>query len=255
VANFLLGVDALEAVGADVEVLKARRSAVRAIAGRWITHPRVWVSAGEHHVVRRYFLEAETARGAARIVEKSTRNVRWVPHLGIAFPKARFIFLMRHPLDALSSWWRRANVDPTYSHWGNISADDFCDHWEGAVARADDLTRTDPRLLVVRYEDLTDRAEETMKRILAHVGEPFDDACLLRDTRGDIPDPMRGVARVEALRTADPLVFTAIGKNDKRWSDYVDNETAARVERRLARAMSRVGYSPMTAAPSEQPRS
>lgn len=244
IASFVLGVGALTSVAADVEGLNARRSFVRGLARGSIVRLPLWLAAGEHLVIRRYFLEAAKRRGADRVIEKSTRNIRWVPHLAAAFPRARFIFIMRHPLDALSSWWRRAGADPVYSGWGNISIGGFCDHWESAIMRAIKLARREPRLRLIRYEDLTRRTEETIRSVLDHVGENFHESCLLGSAM-EIPDGLRGSPRTEAIQTADPLLFRPMAENTKRWSDYIDAGSAARVERRLARAMTAAGYRPV----------
>src|SRR3954451_16223241 len=74
-ANYLTGFDALSAVIDDVAYLARRRRLVRRLAGRYRDRPAVWRAAGEHHVVRRYFLEASRRRGANRLVDKTPSNL------------------------------------------------------------------------------------------------------------------------------------------------------------------------------------
>jgi len=243
-AFFAMGVDALTAVGRDVEPLRLRRKLVRQAARGRIRNLFIWKAAGEHHVARRYFLEAHRRRGAHRLLEKTPRNLPWVPHLGTAFPKARFVFIMRHPLDALSSWWRRSSADPEFSSWANIGVDQFIHHWTSSIRMASSLGARDPRLLLIRYEDFTNDTEATVRTVLDHVGEPFDAACLLQGPRVEVPEPLRGVPQIEAVRKADPLLFDSPTQNTKRWSDHIDSATAGIVESRLKDAMALVGYAP-----------
>jgi hypothetical protein len=238
-ANFTMGTDALAAVAEDIEHLALRRRIVRRLAGGSMSNVAIWKAAGEHHVVRRYFVEAHRRRGAQRLVEKTPAHLRWVPHLGAAFPRARFVFVLRHPVDVLSSFWKRARDDPKRAHWANITPDDFAVRWERTTTTALALSRSEPRFLLIHYEDFTRRTEETVRRVLDHVGEPFDPACLLTgeltprdDAVPDVPDAPR--------RTA----FKPLTETTKRWEDFLDPATASDLERRLAAAMARAGYSP-----------
>jgi hypothetical protein len=246
-SHFAMGVEALVDVGRDVSPFRARRKVVHAIARGRIHRLGVWKAAGEQHVVRRYFLEAHRRRGARRLVEKTPRHLPWVPHLGTAFSRARFVFIMRHPLDALSSWWRRSAADPEFSSWANIGVDQFIHHWMRSIRLATSMAERDPRLLLIRYEDFTKDTEATVRRVLDHVAEPFDEACLLRGPAVDIPEALRGVPQVEAVRKADPLLFGSPIENSKRWADQIDSHTAARVEASLKDVMALVGYAQASA--------
>jgi len=246
-SHFAMGVDAVVEVGRDVSSIRARRKVVRALARGQIQRLGIWKAAGEQHVVRRYFLEAHRRRGARRLLEKTPRHLPWVPHLGSAFSNARFVFIMRHPLDALSSWWRRSAADPEFSSWANIGVDQFIHHWMRSIHLATSMAERDPRLLLIRYEDFTKDTEGTVRRVLNHVAEPFDEACLLRGPEVEIPAALRGIPQVEAVRKADPLLFGSPIENTKRWADQIDSGTAARVEAKLKDAMALVGYAPASA--------
>lgn len=241
-AHFLLSAEPLSEVAADIEPLTRRRRLVRRIARRQIFRPAVWRAAGEHHVVRRYFLEAHRRRGAERLIEKTPTHINWVPHLKIAFPGASFIFITRHPLDVLSSYWKRYRNEGEMSEWANITADEFSTRWEHVTRRALTLAKNEPRFLLVRYEELTADPETTVRKILDQLGEPFDEACLLRDSGEDQIRP--GVKAV--LLRGDPHMLSSVVTNTKRWDEHVDQTTAEQVERRLRRTMAVVGYEPRT---------
>ncbi len=242
-AQFIGGVDALSSVAKDVEPLAMRRAVVHRIARGSSNRLPMWKAAGEHHVVRRYFLEAHRRRGARRLLEKTPTNVHWVPHLGVSFPKARFVHMIRHPIDVLSSYWSRAQFDPEHSAWANVAPDDFCADWESATRRALALAKDEPRFLLLRYEEFTSRTEDVVRRILDHVGEPFDEACLLR---GPDLEPTPELVRVlpEGWLKEKPFLFTSVQEKTKRWEDYVDEPTAERVEARLSETMALTGYEP-----------
>jgi hypothetical protein len=235
-ANFAMGTDALTAVARDVEHLARRRATVRRVAGRSATGLRAWQLAGEHHVVRRYFLEAQRRRGAQRLVEKTPAHIWRVAHLGFAFPSARFLFVIRHPLDTLGSFWKRGQEDPAQAVWANVPPERFADRWTRWAGAALDLSRKEPRFMFIRYEDFTGRTEETVRRILDHIGEPFDPACLLADEMA----PPKSASEEAGARA----VFGAVRTTTKRWEDYVDRATARDLERRLARPMEQLGYEP-----------
>ncbi len=215
----------------NIAQLRGRREFVRrrfpdTRQNRW-----VWIAAGDHLVIRRYFIMAAAARGAERLLEKTPQNLQWVPQLQIAFPRARFLYIIRHPIDTLSSYWRRFQLDPRDSYWANIDPQSFCQLWKTNTRTALQMARRrSPRLLVLRYEDLTQRTEPTIRRALAHVGEDLEEDCLL--------------ARREEGKSwwIDPYLFEPVVNETKNWRDYVSLDCAQRVEGELASYMTSLGY-------------
>jgi len=216
----------------DIAHLRSRREFVRrrfpdTRQNRW-----VWFAAGDHLVIRRYFMMAADARGAQRLVEKTPQHLRSVPLLQVAFPRARFLYIVRHPIDTLSSYMRRFQVDPGKSDWANIDASAFCERWKTNTGTALEMARhRSSRLLVLRYEELTQQTEPTIRRVLAHVGEAFEQDCLL--TR-----------REEGKKSwrIDPNLFEPVVNETKDWRDFVSTECAQQVERELASDMASLGY-------------
>lgn len=256
-ANFTLALrDAMAEVAADIEPLALRRMLVRGTAraiawkgprterAAWLYQrlPAVWKAAGEHHVVRRYFLEAHRRRGAKRLLEKTPSHIYWVPHLAIAFPNARFIFIIRHPLDVLTSYWKRAADDPIESAWMHLTPERFCSRWESATRRAIALDERDSRFLLLRYEEFVTRPAEVIRHALDHVGEPFDEACLLRGPDLEAPPHLRQIPPEKFRQVFH--VFGSVKQKTKRWEDFVDRPTARKVEHRLRDAMNLAGYEP-----------
>jgi tetratricopeptide (TPR) repeat protein len=114
---------------------------------------------------------------AARVVDKLPVNFANIGLIHAALPGARFIHLQRNPLDTcLSIYFQGFSAAHPY-------ATDFGDlahyyheyrrlmaHWRAVLP---------PRaLLDVRYEDLVDEPEHWSRRMLEHIGLPWDPRCL-----------------------------------------------------------------------------
>jgi hypothetical protein len=234
-AAYLHSVEALAAVAADIEPLSRRRLAVRRLAGRRATLLKPWLASGEHHVVRRYFIEAARRRGARRLADKSPDHLAWVRHLGVALPTAQFVVVVRHRVDVYSSYLRRYSIDPEHSAWAKMAPDAFARRWESSVRLAMSLAASSSRLLLVRYEDLTTDPEPVIRRVLTHAGVDFDPACLLG------ADPHRH-------SPIDPYLFEPITPRTKDWVDYLQPGTAQALQHSLAAAMAEVGYAERSSA-------
>jgi tetratricopeptide (TPR) repeat protein len=127
----------------------------------------------------RAYLEglATQAPDASRIVDKLPVNFRHIGLIHAALPGARFIHLARSSLDTcLSIYFQGFSAAHPY-------ATDFDDlahyyheyqrlmaHWRAVLPPG--------TLLEVRYEDLVDDPEGWSRRMLAHVGLPWDPRCL-----------------------------------------------------------------------------
>jgi tetratricopeptide (TPR) repeat protein len=127
----------------------------------------------------RTYLEglATQAPDAARVVDKLPVNFRHIGLIHAALPGARFIHLERNSLDTcLSIYFQGFSAAHPY-------ATDFGDlahyyqeyrrlmaHWRAVLPRA--------ALLEVRYEDLVDDPEGWSRRMLAHIGLPWNPRCL-----------------------------------------------------------------------------
>lgn len=205
-----------------------RRRLVRRFVGRRrsLSSPRLWKLAGEHRIVRSYFDAARRIRGS-RVVEKTPAHLHSVQLLRIAYSDARFVCVLRHPVDVLSSHWRRYERQGDLAPWANVSVDDLADLWARDIQRVDRLATEMPgAVLVVRYEDLVADPGATMRAVCEHIGEPFDPACL------------NGFEETATLQKDDERPSGAVS----RWRDNVSEDDAARLQHRLAELMARHGY-------------
>ncbi len=104
--------------------------------------------------------------------------LRWL------YPRARFVLLVRHPLDALRSYQGRAPngwtiIEPRVRIGGPAR---FLAHWANIVESFLDLgDRLGARL--IRYEELIDRRSDAVERIERHAGVTIDRSVL--DARVD----------------------------------------------------------------------
>jgi tetratricopeptide (TPR) repeat protein len=127
----------------------------------------------------RAYLEglAAQAPDAARVIDKLPVNFRHIGLIHAALPGARFIHVGRSPLDTcLSIYFQGFSAAHPY-------ATDFGDlahyyheyrrlmaHWRAVLPPG--------TLIEVRYEDLVDEPESWSRRMLAHIGLPWDPRCL-----------------------------------------------------------------------------
>lgn len=127
----------------------------------------------------RAYLEGLAARApdVSRIVDKLPVNFRNIGLIHAALPGARFIHLERNALDTcLSIYFQGFSAAHLY-------ATDFGDlahyyheyrrlmmHWRAVLPPG--------TLIDVRYEDLVDDPESGSRRMLAHLGLPWDPRCL-----------------------------------------------------------------------------
>lgn len=145
----------------------------------------------------------------ARIVDKSISTLL---HAGIAlllFPKARFIFVRRHPMDIFWSAYREmfGTGAMTFSYSPQALArriqvaEQLADEWQ---------SRFPDQIISVNYEDLTRNQEVQSHRLVSHVGLEWDDACLNFQSAGN-------VVRTASMAQVREQVYTS---SQGKWQAY-----------------------------------
>jgi hypothetical protein len=181
-------------------------------------------------LLRSYFFHAARARGCNRIVEKTPTNTRHIGTLTDAFPRARLLYVHRHPVDVFTSYRRRARDDPDAT-WAEMTVDEFCRSYEASLARVFRWTETgQTNLMLVRYESFTRDAGRTLQAICRFVGEPFEESAVHEDR------PQYGRWR------GDPYLWGRIVPVTKDWRSLVTPAETAHIQHRLRGAMNALGY-------------
>jgi hypothetical protein len=208
--------------------MRQRRSIVRRLAeGRrspW-SSPRVWRLGGEHLVVRSFF-DATAALRGVRVVEKTPAHLYRTLHLRMAYPGARFVSLVRHPVDVLSAYRRRYAREGELSSWSDVTVEEMAEIWSRAARSSLHYAGmfTDA-FTIVRYEDLVADPVRTIQRVLVHVDEPFDARAL---------DDFEESATVQP-GGREPATWAT------RWSENVDPDDARRLEYLVGGSMTAFG--------------
>jgi tetratricopeptide (TPR) repeat protein len=120
---------------------------------------------------------ASLAPEASRVIDKLPANFRHLGLLHAALPGARFIHIERDPLDTCLSIYFQgfSAAHPYATSFGDLAHYHreyrrLMAHWRAALPPE--------TLLDVRYEDLVDDPETWSRRMLAHIGLPWDPRCL-----------------------------------------------------------------------------
>jgi len=144
---------------------------------------RTWTADG--HWVASLFRDYYLARAAESgltdptsrlFVDKMPFNEMYLPLIRMAFPRAPIIRVVRHPLDVCVSMMAHHlthgfncafRIEDTAAHLAAMF--ELTEHYRRELDGAE---------LVVRYEELVADQEAVTRRIVAHAGLPFDEACL-----------------------------------------------------------------------------
>ncbi|MCZ6783945.1 MAG: sulfotransferase [Proteobacteria bacterium] len=194
-------------------------------------------------LLRVFFSFAKRARGVRRVLEKTPRHVHHLDRLYAAFPRARVLLCMRHPVDVQSSLQKRrrerlaAGRPPAPGGWQALTRADFTGVYAEVSELVLDRARRDPeRALLVRYEDLTRDPRTHLQRVCTFVGEPFDESVLL------------GGLAVDRDAEGSPRNRGRIVANEKNWEVYLEVEEASALEDSLAGPLRALGYERYTSA-------
>lgn len=196
---------------------------------------RSW-SADRHYVAalfRDYYLARAEQYGLlggaqAFFTDKMPFNEIYLPLLKMAFPRAKIVRVVRHPLDVCVSML--AN-NMTHGFACAYRIEDITRHLAAVFDLVEHYCReSDPAEHVLRYESLVaDQSGETA-RLLEYLGLPFEEACLrFHDNRRYAPTP-------SYAQVAEPLNDSSINRHQH----YAQHLQPYRPQ--LARMMTKYGY-------------
>ncbi|HXA35850.1 MAG TPA: sulfotransferase [Steroidobacteraceae bacterium] len=153
---------------------------------------------------RRYLAETRPLRtGRARFIDKLPNNFSHIGLIHAILPNATIVDVRRHPMDACFSCFKQyfasgQSFSYDLSGLGRYYRQYLAvmDHWDAVLPG---------KVLHLSYEDLIRAPEKVIRRLLAHCGLPFEDACLrFHETR-------RAVRTASSEQVRKPLYASGVG--------------------------------------------
>jgi Flp pilus assembly protein TadD len=145
---------------------------------------------------------------SARVIDKNPGNADLAGPIHLAFPNAKFLWCLRHPVDNCLSIYVTSMLGPLYlNSRPNIVAAyrthlETLEHWKSALPPG--------TLLEVRYEDLIDGKEAKTKEMIEFLGLGWDEACLHHEDNDHI------VKTPTYWQARQPIYRSSMG----RWRNY-----------------------------------
>ncbi|MEX0801343.1 MAG: sulfotransferase [Dehalococcoidia bacterium] len=167
---------------------------------------RFWTALGDDDLdypnyIRALRVALTGSNGRERVVDKSTENIEFVPILAQWFPDASFLHVIRNPYANLVSirrykMKRLGRYPVMYEPAAGLrfSVD--------AIARNQRIAEN---YSVVRYEDVVQQTEHTMRRVAEHIGIDFVDELLRPTVLGELWGGNSTTDRVFSRVSIDPL--------------------------------------------------
>ena len=146
--------------------------------------------------------------GRPSFTDKMPMNYLHIGLIHLCLPNAKIVDVRRHPLDCCVSCF--TNYFPgVQMFWPNL--DDLGRSYASYVELMAHYDEVMPgRVHRVIYEELVENPETEVRRLLDHLGQPFDDACLR------FHETERGVATMSAEQVRLPVYKHGMGQ----WKKY-----------------------------------
>ncbi len=192
-----------EALGAAVE----RSSTAK--PRDWLAFVRALPALDGELIAREYLGRSAARRGSKlRFTDKQPINFLYCGLIARAFPGARIVHLTRHPLAACHALFKN-RFGTAYPFAYDL--EDLGEFYLGYRRLMDHWNRVLPdRILNLAYEEVVTNQEAATRRLLEHVGLPFEAACLAFEAN---PSPVTTASAVQARR---PLYDTSLAQ----WRHY-----------------------------------
>lgn len=170
--------------------------------------------------------------GKPRFGEKTPQHFRRLDRVFEWFPDARVAFLVRDPRGMVASLLA--------TPWSHPWIDWYAAQWRESVAawrrRADD-----PRVRLIRYEDLVGDPERSVRELCAFLGEEFDPGMLTREAAAHRLEGLANWPLEHQTRAMGPIDAASVGK----WRQALSPERVATIEHfARRREMIEFGYEP-----------
>lgn len=170
------------------------------------------------------------AQGKSRWGEKTPFHSGYMPQMASTFPDAVFVGIVRHPGAVVHSL-----VGKFHYQLGEAAA-----YWDSTnkeiLRRA--LELGEDRFALLRYEDLVQHPEETLRELTGWLAEPWSDDLL----RHNQVQAARGAPRISAgnTRTRDPIKLDLAD----RWAEVITGPGLRELVDRTGELAGFFGYDP-----------
>jgi protein-tyrosine sulfotransferase len=162
-----------------------------------------------------FFGRVAQARGKRRWAEKTPLNIAHLGWVLSHFPRARVIHVVRDGRDVVCSLRRHPVRRFIDGGWKSVpqhrSVVSCTRQWLSLTGKGLDW-RTDARYLEVRYEDLVEAPEATMRRVMAFLEEPFDPEWLRTRLAVDDASKRSTTAATKRPNAAGAITSGSIGR-------------------------------------------
>ena len=171
--------------------------------------------------------------GKHRWIEKTPDNIRHRQRIFSAWPDAVLCHVTREYKDVYASWKiRRKDSLATFLNAAAHAYDDI----------EDLLGSESPRYMEVDYQDLVLNTEATLRRVLEHVGEPWDPACAVLD----VDEGERSRTRFRNLLGRESWTLVSLSKSIfstsiGQWREHLDTAEIQAIELTLASRYEQFG--------------
>jgi hypothetical protein len=170
------------------------------------------------------------SQGKQRWGEKTPFHTQHMAQMARVFPDAVFVGIVRHPGAVVHSLVHKF-------HYGLADALTYWDSTNKEILRRG-LELGEDRFALLRYEDLVQHPEETLRELVAWLGEPWSDDML----RHNDVQAARGAPRLSAgaTRTRDPITPELAD----RWAESLQGEELELLVHRTGALAQFFGYEP-----------
>ncbi|MCK4761719.1 MAG: sulfotransferase [Candidatus Aminicenantes bacterium] len=203
----------------------------RLFSTAWNNLTRIrWNRSAKSEIIKTFFSYARQCRRVERIVEKTPHHYRHVHQILWTFPHARILWMVRHPVDIITSSIKRAKIDKNYKNYWNVH--NFVTEYRNSFRLFDFYKkRFKNRITLVKYEDFVGNPAGEMGRICAFLDETYSEDALV-------------VAEHEKFKwKPDPhLSADIVKKTERKWQDHLSLEDAGKIEAGLQDLMKKYNF-------------
>jgi len=155
------------------------------------------------------YLEAlgQRSGGAERVTDKMPSNFYFIGLIHLALPGASIVHVRRDPVDTCLSCFSKLFASPQNHTYDLAELGRYYRKYAELMAHWREVLPPE-RMLEVRYEDLVADFERAARRILAHCGLEWDDACR------SFHRTARPVRTASATQVRQPLYGSAVGRGN-----------------------------------------